>query len=236
MLRWPARDYGGAVPWLVALVVAMRLATPAAVAQPVADCEQAGRAAEQKFGVPPGLLLAIGRVESGRFDAAADRVVPQPWAVNIDGASQWFADSEQAVWQARSVQESGRHSIDVGCFQVSLLYHPKAFDTLQQAFDPAANADYAARFLASLKDRLGSWPEAVAAYHSADPQRGGPYRERVMVGWSGAPAPPTADPVTFAGFPGLKLWLPSPGGSGSVVVVVGRQPAVALPRVFSPKN
>ena len=30
--------------------------------------------------------------------------------------------------------------IDVGCFQVDLFYHPYAFTSLEEAFDPDANA------------------------------------------------------------------------------------------------
>ena len=41
-------------------------------------------------------------------------------------------------------------SVDVGCMQISLTYHPDAFSSMDQAFDPASNADYGARFLAQL--------------------------------------------------------------------------------------
>ena len=58
---------------------------------------------------------------------------------------------------------------------------------VDEAFDPDANAQYAARFLASLKSRLGGWPEAVAAYHSMDPARGERYRTLVYASWKGAP-------------------------------------------------
>ena len=126
----------------------------------------------------------------------------------------------------------------MGCYQISLLYHPQAFDSLEQAFDPVANAEYAARFLAALKSRTGSWSAAVAAYHSTDPLRGGPYRERVLAGWPDAtPGPGPAEaigPVTFPGFPGVKLWLPHPPDSASVVVVVGDQTKRALPEIIVP--
>ena len=46
-------------------------------------------------------------------------------------------------------------SIDIGCAQVNLMHHPDAFASLEQAFDPMANADYAARFLKQLHDTHG---------------------------------------------------------------------------------
>jgi Transglycosylase SLT domain len=58
-------------------------------------------------------------------------------------------------------------------------HHPDAFRDLAQAFDPAANADYGARFLSQLHDRTGSWPEAVAQYHSATRELGQDYQRKV---------------------------------------------------------
>jgi hypothetical protein len=64
--------------------------------------------------------------------------------------------------------------------QINLAYHPDAFATLEQAFDPRANASYAVSFLNDLRQRTGSWDAATAAYHSATPELGEPYRARVM--------------------------------------------------------
>ena len=43
-----------------------------------------------------------------------------------------------------SYRAQGARSIDVGCMQVNLLHHADAFASLEQAFDPVANARYAA--------------------------------------------------------------------------------------------
>ena len=51
----------------------------------------------------------------------------------------------------RAVQAQGVRSIDIGCMQVNLMHHPNAFATLDAAFDPLANALYAARFLTELR-------------------------------------------------------------------------------------
>ncbi|HCF18886.1 MAG TPA: hypothetical protein DEV96_12760, partial [Rhodospirillum rubrum] len=55
---------------------------------------------------------------------------------------------------------------DVGCMQVNLRYHGGAFDSLEEAIDPAANVAYAASFLRRLFDDTNDWAEAVTAYHS----------------------------------------------------------------------
>jgi hypothetical protein len=203
-------------------------------AQSAMDCEQAGNAAEQQFGLPPGLLLAIGRVESGRWDARLGRVVPWPWSTDVEGEGRQFDSSSAALTAVSAARAAGRNSIDVGCFQVNLLRHPDAFPDLVQAFDPQANAQYAARFLASLQGRLGNWQDAVAAYHSSTPELGLPYRQRVFSAWSGAT--PLAQEVgpQFPAFPGIHVWTPSPSGAASEVVAIQGQSPQSLPRVITP--
>ena len=64
--------------------------------------------------------------------------------------------------------------------QVNLLHHPAAFASLDEAFDPAANARYAARFLSALFRQTGDWSLATANYHSANADRGEDYQRRVF--------------------------------------------------------
>ena len=209
-------------------------------------CEQAGTAAEQAHGLPAGLLLAIGRVESGRWDAARDRQVPWPWTINAAGKGQWFASPEDAIRTVRTLLDNGTRSIDVGCFQVNLLHHPLAFADLARGFDPAANAAYAARFLTSLQARAGSWEAAVAAYHSADSARGFAYRQQVFASWL-APGPArihagAARPFSPASLPSSSLPVVSafpPNGlpaaaSGSLPRVVPVPRPVAGIQVWTP--
>jgi hypothetical protein len=120
-------------------------------------CRVAGAEAEARFGLPPGLLAAIGRVESGRADPATGVVAIWPWTINANGAGQMFASATAAVAETEALRASGVSSIDVGCFQINLLHHPAAFSSVEQAFDPRTNADYAARFLFALHERLGGW-------------------------------------------------------------------------------
>ena len=153
------------------------------------SCLAAASATERGKALPQALLGAIGRVESGRWDPVAHGVAPWPWTVNAQGAGRMFASAQQAIAYVMSLQAHGVRSIDVGCFQVNLLYHPAAFLSLDQAFDPGANAAYAADFLSRLHSRSGSWEQAVGDYHSQSPSRGEPYRRRVLLSLEGRYSP-----------------------------------------------
>ena len=60
---------------------------------------------------------------------------------------------------------------------------PDAFQSLDQAFEPAANAAYAAAFLAELHRETRSWSRAVAFYHSRTRAFYQPYRNKVYKLW-----------------------------------------------------
>ena len=150
-------------------------------------CRDQAAIAERAAGIPQGLLLAIGKRESGRFDAQTGGVLPWPWAVNREGEGRIFETREAAVAYVASAQREGSSSIDVGCFQINLKYHPTAFASLDQAFDPIVNAGYAARFLTELHDREGNWETAVADYHSATPLLGVPIERGGVPTWRGVP-------------------------------------------------
>ena len=104
-------------------------------------------------------------------------------------------------------------SIDVGCFQINLAYHPGAFTSLDQAFDPRHNAHYAARFLTDLHQRSGSWDEAIGAYHSASMGKGSAYRARVFAAWRDAVQLPSVQAGLPPTMPGGKAI----GGDKAVV-------------------
>jgi transglycosylase-like protein with SLT domain len=183
-------------------------------------CEQAGRQAERAHDLPSGLLLAIGRVESGRWDAARDRVVPWPWAIDAGGDGALLDSKQAAIARTVVLRDAGTRNIDVGCFQINLAMHPSAFTDLQQAFDPVANADYAARFLVELHAHLGNWNDAVAAYHSAQPDLGTPYRQAVFANWPMGGHAATADiqsgPVVVELASGARIRIWTPSGAGAV--------------------
>lgn len=181
---------------LLMLLLAMPLP---AWASANAGCAEAVAAAERRHGLPRGLLQAVALSESGRWDKAAKRSQAWPWAVTSGPDSLYAPDKTAAIEAVERLQAAGRRNIDVGCVQVNLKHHPDAFASLEDALDPATNADYGARFLASLREDTRSWARAIERYHSADPVRGRDYRERVYANWrnvrlgkagtsSGAPA------------------------------------------------
>ncbi len=197
-----------------------------------AMCRAALTAAEAKYGIPTGLLQAIGVVESGRRDEATGRREPWPWTVNAEGEPHVFDNKEQAVGWVQQVQARGMRSIDIGCGQVNLAYHPTAFASLQEAFDPITNADYAGRFLKELHDTSagGNWMTAVGYYHSQTPELAEPYRQQVQAALSGSGGPGPV-PVPARGSD------PTPpfGASGPLqsVAAARPEPARVLPVAMS---
>ena len=144
-----------------------------------AECEIAARKTEIAEAIPKGLLFAISLKESGRWDPVARRSVAWPWTVSSGGPGMYHATKEEAFAAIAKLRADGRSNIDVGCFQINLRYHPHAFQTLEDAFDPAMNAGYAGAFLRQLREDHGSWQKAVARYHSGDDIRGKKYRTAV---------------------------------------------------------
>ncbi len=172
-------------------------ALPASAFGPGQQCRAAIRAAERAAAIPNQLMAAIARVESGRREPDGT-VNPWPWSINVEGEDHIFDTKAEAVAAVRALLAKGVRSIDVGCMQVNLMYHPDAFPTLEQAFDPVANADYAAKFLVQLHDATGAWPTATAWYHSATPELGADYQRRVMAVWPEEQKRPDAAPPVLA--------------------------------------
>ena len=131
-------------------------------------CIRAILAAERRHGIPDHLLLALGLQEAGYTSASGLTV--WPWSVNAAGEGRRFRDMSAAMRYVRDKQAAGVDSIDVGCMQINLRWHPDAFASLEQGFDPDHNADYAARFLRELlQDADGDWQLASGRYHSYNP-------------------------------------------------------------------
>jgi hypothetical protein len=179
----------------VTVLIALALSTSAALAAvsraPGATdawqaCHQAVVAAERQAGIPAELLWSIALVESGRWDRAAHAKAAWPWTINAEGRGSFHASKEAAIAEVVSLQAEGVRSIDVGCMQVNLRHHPDAFASLDDAFDPTANAAYAARFLRALHAETGSWEAAAGRYHSATAALGEAYRARVLAQWTGS--------------------------------------------------
>lgn len=138
---------------------------------------------EKHHGIPEGLLVAIAKVEAG-YKNETNSTVAWPWAVNAGGQGYYFPSKEAAITAVQTMKAKGIRNIDVGCMQINLFYHPHAFKTLADAFDPGKNVAYAAKFLTSLKNEHASWYTAVAHYHSANPAHHTSYRKNVLKAWN----------------------------------------------------
>ncbi len=134
-------------------------------------------------GLPPHLLTAISKVESGRWRSAESANLAWPWTVTALGEGRFLASKAEAIETVRTLQAQGHRNIDVGCMQVNLLHHPDAFESLEAAFDPVQNITYAAQLLQRLRQEERSWTKAIAHYHSRTPKFNGPYRLKVFRAW-----------------------------------------------------
>jgi len=152
-------------------------------------CETAVRAAESGAGIPKHLLTAISRAESGRWHPEKRANFAWPWTVTAHGKGRFFDTKQEAVAEAEILLTQGVRNIDVGCMQVNLMYHDSAFENLAQAFDPAANAAYGAKYLRDMHDKTGDWRKAAAHYHSTTPEQAARYRAKVLSLWDAARSP-----------------------------------------------
>lgn len=158
------------------LIVLLYVGAGHAGTDPAELCDHAAQMAARETKVPLNVLKAITRTETGRGKPGDLR--PWPWTVNVEGQGIWFDTPQQAqVYLFRRFREGAR-SFDVGCFQINYKWHGHAFNSLEEMFDPVANASYAATFLSRLHAEHGDWTKAVGAYHSRTPEYAGRYISR----------------------------------------------------------
>jgi len=168
----------------VSLAPALGLAQENADVAPDLQCLRFLQSYERNMRIPQGLLTAISYVEAGRPSGDNGQLTAWPWTINVNGQGRFFDTKEAAVEETRKLLDAGQRSIDVGCMQINLRYHPNAFRSIEDAFDPALNVAYGAQFLNSLHDLQGSWAKAVERYHSSDDGRREEYREKVLAFWN----------------------------------------------------
>lgn len=148
----------------------------ASTQQVAALCDSAARRAARDQGVPLDVLRTITRTETGR--GGNQGLQPWPWTVNMEGTGKWFQTEDEARAYVFSHFKRGARSFDVGCFQINFKWHGAAFDSIDQMFDPVANAQYAAQFLKKLYAEMGDWSKAAGAYHSRTPTYANRYSAR----------------------------------------------------------
>ncbi len=190
---------------LFAFTFCLLVAPPAAAitGASVGVCDRAARQAAQREGVPLDVLRAITRVETGR--TRDGQLEPWPWTINVKGKGYWFASEAEAKSYVFKIFKAGERSFDIGCFQINYHWHGRAFASIDEMFDPSANAIYAARFLNQLHAELGNWSAAVGAYHSRTQELAQSYTgrfETVLAQLNGASGPPATGqliPLTRTG-------------------------------------
>ena len=213
---------------LVTLTVGLLAAPISARAAQIANdrgdpsdlCLAAIIAAEHHDDIPRGLLAVMAKVESGRLSPSG-ALRSWPWTVDADGHGAFFASKAEAVAWSRHALASGSVTfLDVGCMQVDLAAHPDAFASLEEAFDPAANVEYGARFLQQLHNGVaaGNWFAAIGFYHSRTPSFAAQYQAQVAAVGAGLPPPRT----TAGHLSTVRLDLV---GGGTLRINENRQPA-----------
>ena len=178
-------------------------------------------AAEARYGVPTGLLQAIGLVESGRRDEVTGRREPWPWAINAEGEPHFFETKQQAVAWVRQAQSRGMQSIDVGCAQVNLM-------TTQPPLLPGTGlrSGVQCRLRRALSqgiaghDRRRKLDDGSGPLSLADSGAGQTYRQQVVAAMAGGPVA-TSPARMFASalapsspFGSVELARPPGGGLG----------------------
>jgi len=178
------RGFPPALALALGAVIWAALAGPALSAQNPREtwnsCARRTAAAERAAGMPTHLLTAVSKVESGRWHAETGEIIAWPWTVTAGGEGLFLPSKRAAIAEVERLRAQGVTNIDVGCMQINLRHHPKAFDSLEQAFDPDRNVAYAIGFLRDLRARWGSWTRAVGSYHSNTPTLSGRYRAKVF--------------------------------------------------------
>lgn len=152
-----------------------------AVAADAVACLNATTKLEEKYQIKEHLLTTISSVETGRWNEEMQQSLAWPWTVNSQGKGTFYRTKSEAISAVKKLQAQGVKSIDVGCMQINLSYHPDAFKNLDEAFDPYKNAEYAAKFLTNLYENRGNdWIKAAMAYHSSVPRKALRYKNKLV--------------------------------------------------------
>lgn len=134
---------------------------------------------ENNHNLPKNMLRAIALVESGRTIAPNVKIA-WPWTINVDGQGYMYPSKNHAIQAVKEWLNKGKKSIDVGCMQINLKQHPKAFSNLDSAFDPYMNVSYAVKFLKRLYNDSQDWLKTIAHYHSKTEKYGSIYQNKVL--------------------------------------------------------
>ena len=145
------------------------------------SCEKIIKNIELQTDIPKGLLLGIGKAEAIR--KLNNKYIIWPWTINHAGKSLFFDTKKQMTNYVFKNLQKNDLNIDVGCMQINIKWHKNNFKKISDMFEIDPNISYAASFLKQLKNRHGSWDEAIKYYHSSDPKKSNPYLIKVKSFW-----------------------------------------------------
>jgi hypothetical protein len=116
------------------------------------------------------LLYAVALTETGSGGAL------NPYALNIEGKSFFARSKSEALAAFETANKEKKSLIDLGCMQINYHYHHQNFSTTADMLNPRLNVNYAANFLKRLKQKHGTWTEAVARYHAGPNNKAAQHR------------------------------------------------------------
>ncbi|EAQ02013.1 transglycosylase, Slt family protein [Pseudooceanicola batsensis HTCC2597] len=177
LLLWPGQSMAQWTGFYTPSEPAQEARPPAGPTGASGLCVREILLAQMRYRIPDNLLLGIGLQESGLY-RGGDLTV-WPYAANAEGRGKYFDSEAEAVAWVNAQKAAGVSSIDVGCMQINMHWHPDAFDTVADGFNPARNVDYAAAYLTRLYRAKGDWKEAAASYHSRTDELGQAYLARL---------------------------------------------------------
>ena len=144
-------------------------------------CENTIESIEIQTEIPIGLLLGIGKAEAIR--KIKNKFVIWPWTINHAGKSMFFDTKKQMRNYVFKNLKRNDLNMDVGCMQINIKWHKNNFKKISDMFEVNPNISYAASFLQQLKNKHGSWDNAIKHYHSSDPKKNKPYLIKVKSFW-----------------------------------------------------
>lgn len=124
--------------------------------------------------VDPRVLAGIAMNES---DYAGR---PWPWTLNVAGRGYFFRSREGAYRAITYLLSQDRSDFDVGIMQVNWRYHHQRFASPWDALRPSTNIKVAESILNENYSKTHSVAQAVAYYHSANPEPGREYLARLV--------------------------------------------------------
>lgn len=147
---------------------------------PQTICMETTLQAEEKYQIQPYLLTSISTVETGKWSKLLQQKAAWPWTINVRGRGHYYKTKEAAIAAAKELRRRGITSFDVGCMQINMRFHGKSFTSLEEAFDPQQNVEYAAKYLSKLYQRRQDWMRAATDYHSKRPHKAKIYKRKLL--------------------------------------------------------